>query len=508
MRKSIGETRSILRPPAFAYRRTAARSQLALFCEQTDLARLAARHGTPLYVYSAEAIRTRLRAFSKAFRSIPHTLCYSVKANSTLAILRFIARQGSGFDVVSGGELERVLRINPKAAASVVFSGVGKTVPEMELALQSGILLFNVESASELRALAAIAARLKKNAQIALRVNPDVSAKTHPYISTGLHEHKFGVPIPEARGLYAEAAMHPNLKVAGVSVHIGSQIMDLTSFSDALERVAELVRELRRAGHSIKYVDAGGGLGIPYHGVVAANASVRVEAGLRPALDGAKPRPHTAPHKDAPHKGAPLKGAQLKGAPPKLCLGGFSDQSSAEAEDLIAAPLPFADQVSAYAKAVLAPLRKLDVHLLLEPGRSIVGPAGALLTQVLYRKTNDGKRFLIVDAAMNDLLRPSLYGAYHEIVPVVRSADSAAKDEATDIVGPVCETGDFFARDRELPAVSEGETLAILDAGAYGMVLASNYNTRPRPAEVLVAGKSAKIIRRREKVSDLLRAEL
>ncbi len=358
-----------------------------------------------------------------------------MKANSTLAILRLIAKQRGGFDVVSGGELERVLRAAPKSAGKVVFSGVGKTVPEIELALKSGILLFNVESASELRALAATAARLRKKASIALRVNPDVSAKTHPYISTGLHEHKFGVPIPEARLLYAEAAQHASLRLAGVSVHIGSQISDLTSFTDALSRVAELVRELRCDGHDIRYVDAGGGLGIPY-------------------------------------------------------------METSE---------PFAQQLAAYAKAVLEPLRKLDVHLLLEPGRSIVGPAGVLLTRVLYRKTNNSKRFLIVDAAMNDLLRPSLYGAYHEIVPVQLS--SPAEKETTDVVGPICETGDFLARNRELPVVQEGELLAILDAGAYGSTLSSNYNTRGRAPEVLVAGTRSQVIKKRESSHDQMRLE-
>lgn len=398
------------------------------------LERLADRHGTPLYVYSAEMIRARIKAFQHAFRAVPYTLCYSIKANSTLGILRLIARQGAGFDVVSGGEFERALRVNRRAARNVVFSGVGKTAPEMELALKSGILLFNIESASELRTLAETAGRLKRRAQVAVRVNPDVSAKTHPYISTGLHEHKFGVPIPEAKELYREAAKHKWLKVAGVSVHIGSQITDLSNFQDALLRVAEFVRGLRREGHGIRYVDAGGGLGISY------------------------------------------EGPQVR----------------------------FAEQVSAYADAVLKPLRGLDVHLLLEPGRSIVGPAGVLLTRVLYRKTNNHKRFLIVDAAMNDLLRPSLYRAYHEIVPVAcRSQDK----ETTDVVGPVCETGDFFARDREMAVVQEGDLLAILDAGAYGAVLSSNYNTRGKATEVLVEGAKARVIRRRESLQDQLRLE-
>jgi diaminopimelate decarboxylase len=426
-----------LRPPAFAYQAVDSSNVRVteLYCENVAIERLADRHGTPLYVYSAAMIRTRLKTFAHAFHSIPHTLCYSVKANSTLGILRLIAREGAGFDVVSGGELQRVLRVSRKATAKVVFSGVGKTAAEMELALHSGILLFNVESASELTLLSATAARLKKRAAVAVRVNPDVSAKTHPYISTGLHQHKFGVPIPEAETLYAQAANHPYLTVAGVSVHIGSQITDVGSFRAALERVADLVRKLRAHGHNIRYLDAGGGLGISY------------------------------------------EGAQ----------GNFEKQ------------------ITGYARAVLGPLRGLKLHLLLEPGRSIVGPAGVLLTRVLYRKTNHRKRFLIVDAAMNDLLRPSLYGAYHEIVPVRRGP---RETEITDVVGPICETGDFFARDRKLPIVDEGDLLAILDVGAYGAVLGSNYNTRGRSAEVLVNGARAEVIRRRESLADQLKMEV
>ena len=424
-----------LRPPAFEYQCAATGARpTKLYCEAVALEILAERHGTPLYVYSAAMVRARLHAFAQAFQSIPHTLCYSVKANSTLAILRLVAGEDSGFDVVSGGELQRVLRISRKAARKVVFSGVGKTATEMELALRSGILLFNIESASELNLLSATATRLKKRAAVAVRVNPDVSARTHPYISTGLHQHKFGVPIPEARALYALAAKQPYLKVAGVSVHIGSQITDVGSFQAALERVADLVHTLREQGHDIRYIDAGGGLGISY------------------------------------------QGAQGR----------------------------FEKQIAVYAKAVLSPLRGLQVHLLLEPGRSIVGPAGVLLTRVLYRKTNNHKRFLIVDAAMNDLLRPSLYSAYHEIVPVTRES---RQPEVTDVVGPICETGDFFARDRKLPRVSEGDLLAILDVGAYGAVLGSNYNTRSRAAEVLVDGVRARVIRRRESLQDQIRME-
>jgi diaminopimelate decarboxylase len=423
------------RPPGFIYNSGKKKGAQELMCEQLSLARLAQRFGTPLYVYSAGMIRERVRAFQRAFAGQDHAICYSVKANSNLSILKLLASLGCGFDVVSGGELQRVARVGRNAAKTVVFSGVGKTVVEMEAALRAGILLFNLESASELEALARTAARLKKNARVAMRVNPDVPADTHPYISTGLHKHKFGVPIGEARELYRRIAKEKFLHAAGVSVHIGSQIRDFSSFNAAMERVAALVGQLREDGHNIQYVDAGGGMGINYR-------------------DG-------------------------------------SDD--------------FAVLAAEYAKAVTGPLQGLGIKLLLEPGRAIVGPSGALLTRVIYRKRNGEKKFLIVDAAMNDLIRPSLYQAQHEIVPVKANA---SENEIVDIVGPVCESGDFFARDRELPAAAEGELLAILDAGAYGMVLASNYNTRPRPAEILVDRKSAKVIRKRETVADLMRGEM
>jgi len=428
------------RPPGFTYRETRrGRLHRDLYCEGISLSRLAKRHATPLYVYSASTINERYHTFDAAFREIPHTICYSVKANSNLSILRLLARKGCGFDVVSGGELDRVLAADRKAAKKVVFSGVGKTREELTHALRAGILLFNVESESELWALAESAGRLRKTAPIALRVNPDVAAETHPYISTGLHKHKFGVPIGEARRLYAKASGASGLRVSGVSVHIGSQITDTSPFGEAMARVAELVRDLRGDGHNIEYIDAGGGLGIAYD-------------------------------------------------------NGLEEDFGARIED--------------YAHSLLKPLRDLRVHLLLEPGRSIVGPAGVLLTSIVYKKSNNGKRFLIVDAAMNDLIRPALYGAYHEIAPATLHGDGKPQSEIVDVVGPVCETGDFFARDRQLPSLGEGELLAIFDAGAYGMVLSSNYNTRPRPAEVLVAGKSVKVIRRREKTSDLMRSEL
>jgi diaminopimelate decarboxylase len=432
------------RPPGFVYRQMKnglfrRDEYLALFCEGISLDRLAKQFGTPLYVYSATAIRERVAAFKDAFRNVPHTLCYSVKANSNLSILRLLAREACGFDVVSGGELERVLTVDRRAARKIVFSGVGKSRDEMVAALKAGILLFNLESESELWTLAECATKLRKEARIAFRVNPDVAADTHPYISTGLHKHKFGVPIGGARELYAKASGAKYVKMAGISVHIGSQITDVAPFAEAVERVAELVRQLRTDGHNLDYVDIGGGLGISYQ----------------------------APELDFPRYAA------------------------------------------RYARAVSTPLRKLNLHLLLEPGRSIVGPAGVLLTSVVYRKENNGKRFLIVNAAMNDLIRPALYGAHHEIVPVVRPGKSFQNArEVVDIVGPVCESGDFFARDRELPHVEEGDLLAILDAGAYGMALASNYNTRPRAAEILVSGKSAKVIRRREKAQELFASEL
>ncbi len=429
------------RPPAFCYRQ----SRKGLFrktvedvlcADSVPLPSLAERYGTPLYVYSASAIRERMRIFERAFRGHPHTICYSVKANSNLSLLRLLRRMGCGFDVVSGGELQRVLAIEKRAARQTVFSGVGKTSDEMMLALKAGILLFNVESESELWRLAECAAQTGKTAPIALRVNPDVAAATHPYISTGLHQHKFGIPIRQARKLYASAWGTRYLKVAGVSVHIGSQITNPAPFGEAMQRVAHLVRELRQDGHHIQFVDAGGGLGISY-----------------------------------------------------------------EVPDT----LTFSEKARDYADCVLRPLRGLKIHLLLEPGRTIIGPAGALITSVLCLKQNDGKRFVVTDAAMNDLLRPSLYGAHHEIVPVKRNSRAGVRK--FDVVGPICETGDFFARDRDLQEVVEGELLAILDAGAYGMALSSNYNSRPRAAEVLVEDKSARLIRRRESFNDLIRQE-
>lgn len=412
--------------------------QSPLHCGKVALEALAKRYGTPLYVYSADHIRYRLSLFSEAFAGQDHLVCYAVKANSALAILKMLDAAGAGFDIVSGGELERVLAVNKAAAARVVFSGVGKTAAEMDLALRSGILLFNVESEAELALLAERAAKVKKRARIALRVNPDVFAETHPYISTGLREHKFGIGIQRARAVYRGAARNKWIEPAGVSVHIGSQIRTADPFGAATERVAGLIRQLRKDGLPIRFLDAGGGLGVEYH------------------LD-----------------------------------------------------LPFhpEEKMRQYAAALKNSVSGLDgVKLLLEPGRFLVAQAGALLARVLYTKKNGKKNFVIVDAAMNDLIRPSLYQAHHEIIPVI-PRKSGHKFTA-DVVGPVCETGDFFARDRELPALEAGDLVAILDAGAYGQSLASNYNSRPRPAEVLVEGRRARLIRRRETLGDMLKTEL
>jgi diaminopimelate decarboxylase len=326
---------------------------------------------------------------------------------------------------------------------------VGKTAAEMDAGLRAGILMFNVESEGELALLAERAARLRRKARMALRVNPDVAADTHPYIATGLHKHKFGVPMGEVRRLYQSAGRERWLEVAGVSVHIGSQITTVEPFSEAMQRVAELVRELQAAKHKIRYVDAGGGLGIRYE--------------YQPTPNGRQP-----------------------------------EKSPAE---------NFPAQAAAYARAVTGPLRGLGVHVLLEPGRSIVARAGALVVRTLYTKQNDHKRFVVVDGAMNDLIRPALYGAHHDIIPVALPAHGS-KASTVDVVGPICESGDFFARDRELPKVSDGDLLAILDAGAYGASISSNYNTRPRAAEVIVEGTKVRVVRKRESVKDLVRNEL
>jgi len=411
------------------------RAGSALSCGKVSLEALAKRFGTPLYVYSADQIVERLRLFQDALKGRDHLVCYAVKANSALAILKLLAERGAGFDIVSGGELERVIAAAPEAVRREVFSGVGKTAAEIDLALTAEILQFNVESEAELDLLAARAKKLKKRARFALRVNPDVFAETHPYISTGLREHKFGIDIGQAKRIYKRVAGNKWLEAHGVSVHIGSQIRSAEPFGAAMERVAKLVGQLKQEGIELKAVDAGGGLGIDYHG------------------------------------------------------GAFDP----------------AAKVGEYAAAIEKALGGFEGKLLLEPGRFLVAQAGALVAKVVTVKKNGTKTFVITDAAMNDLIRPALYQAHHDIVPV---RPRAGRPRVVDVVGPVCETGDFFARDRKLGPVGAGELVALLDAGAYGMAQSSNYNTRMRPAEVLVTGARAKLIRRRETMADLLGPEM
>lgn len=407
----------------------------ALHCGKVSLETLARRYGTPLYVYSADQIAERLALFQQALAGREHLICYAVKANSALAVLKLLAERGAGFDIVSGGELQRVLTAAPEAAGRVVFSGVGKTAAEIDLALQAGILEFNVESETELTLLAARARKLKRVARFALRVNPDVFADTHPYISTGLREHKFGIDIRLALGIYKSVARNRWLDAHGVSVHIGSQIRSAQPFGKAMERVSKLMHQLKHEGIVLKTVDAGGGLGIDYHG------------------------------------------------------GAFDA----------------AGKVTEYAAAIQDALAGFDGRLLIEPGRFLVAQAGALIARVLTVKRNGKKTFVITDAAMNDLIRPALYQAHHEIVPV---RPRSGRARTVDVVGPVCESGDFFARDRKLTPFEPGDLVALLDAGAYGMAQTSNYNTRLRPAEVLVEGSKARLIRRRETMADLLAPEI
>ena len=422
-------------PRPFRYRKR------TLHCDAVPLPELAREYGTPLYIYSAAHILARLQMFQTAFAAVPHTICYAVKANSSLALMRMLARAGTGFDIVSGGELARVVKAAKPAAARTVFSGVGKQVAEIDAALVAGILIFNVESPAELTLLAERAKALGRPARFALRVNPDVFAETHPYISTGLSAHKFGIDINAARDLYRQAAKSKALIPTGVSVHIGSQIRAVDPFGAALDRVANLIQNLRDDGIHLTHIDAGGGLGIEY--------------------------------------------GDAEFEPEKAVLD--------------------------YARQVIGATQHLGLHLLLEPGRFLVAQAGALVTEVLNTKQNGAdsegkaKTFVITDAGMNDLIRPALYLAHHEIVPV---NESAASPQTVDIVGPVCESGDFFARARPLAPAKPGDLLAILDAGAYGMSLTSNYNTRPRPAEVLVEGDTHRLIRRRETTKDLFGPEI
>lgn len=402
-----------------------------LCCRDVPLETIAEQAGTPTYVYSADAIRRNYRAYSKALAGLEHDIHYAVKANSSLAILSLLAEEGAGFDIVSGGELYRVLKAGGDPAR-VVFSGVGKTGEELRCALEQGIGRFNCESERELHLLRELAIQAGREPDVSLRVNPDIDAETHPYIATGLREHKFGIDFAEAERLYRQAADLLPLRLNGIGCHIGSQIFNIDAFRQALQRLVELAERLRAAGVPIETLNLGGGLGVAY------------ETGK---------------------------------------------QSPA---------------IAAYGAMLRAALQGKDLRLGLEPGRSIVGQAGVLLTRVLYRKAGGRKCFTVVDAAMNDLVRPALYQARHEVLPVRRRGRPL---ELTDVVGPVCESGDFLAQEREMPRAEPGDLLAIATTGAYGFVLASNYNSRPRAAEVLVEGSNARIVRRRETWEDLIRGE-
>lgn len=402
-----------------------------LHCEGVALERIADEVGTPVYVYSASALGAAYDAFDAAFAGVPHTLCYSIKANANLAVVRLLVRRGAGVDVTSGGELFRALRAGADPAR-IVYSGVGKSDREIDAALAAGVRMFNVESRAELRRIDARAAAAGRVAPVAFRVNPDVDPKTHPYISTGLRTSKFGIPITEAAAAYAEAKALDHVRVVGVDCHIGSQLVNVRPFGDALARVRELVLELRAAGHEIATIDVGGGLGVAYQ----------------------------------------------------------PDQTPPSAHE--------------YAAVVRGALDGLGCELVLEPGRWLTAQAGALLTRVLYEKTNEEKRFVIVDGAMTDLIRPALYQAWQAIEPCGPPREPSRK---VDVVGPVCESGDFLAKDRELPALERGDLLAVRSAGAYGFVMSSNYNGRPRAAEVLVRGDRFAVVRERESYEDLVRGE-
>ncbi len=408
----------------FAYR------DRSLYAEDVPVSEIAGRFGTPVYIYSARTLRRHFRAMRDAFKGTDHLICYAMKALSNLSILRLFAAMGSGFDIVSVGELMRCLKAGADPQ-KIVFSGVGKTDEEIIAALKAGILMLNVESRPELHRVSELAARLKLRAPVSLRVNPDLDPHTHPHISTGHRTSKFGVPLAEIFEYYAEARGLAGLEIVGLSTHIGSQITETSPFTEAAGKVAGIVARLRSDGFGLRYLDMGGGLGIPY---------------------------------------------QEQSPPP-----------------------------SDYAAALLGPISRLGLRLIIEPGRVLVGNAGILVTRVLYIKETDVKRFIVIDGAMNDLIRPVLYEAYHAILPV--DAREQRLPVVADIVGPVCESGDFFAQAREMPEARPGELLAVMSAGAYGFVMASNYNSRPRAAELLVDGRQVHVIRHRETFEDLVRGE-
>ncbi|HEY5767513.1 MAG TPA: diaminopimelate decarboxylase [Candidatus Udaeobacter sp.] len=422
----------------------------SLHCEDVDLTRVATEVGTPTYVYSAGTILDHYARLDVALAPLDHLICYAVKANSNRAILNLLAGAGAAFDIVSGGELFRVLAAGGDPA-KCTFAGVGKSVDEIEYALERGVYSFNVESEAELETIERIARAKKMSAPIALRVNPDVDPHTHQYISTGSQENKFGIALNQIRAVYERAARMSNIEIVGVQMHIGSQITEAKPFASAIEKVAPLVRELK-SKYAIKFFSIGGGMGIIYRRALESGA-------------GKWWRDH----------------------------GGE----------------PSAFSVRDYAEAIVPPLRDLSIRTLVEPGRFLIGNAGVLLTRVRYIKQTGSKKFAIVDAGMNDLIRPALYQSYHEIVPVKQpKTERERKISEIDIVGPVCESGDFFALGREMPEVHEGDLLAIMSAGAYGFVMASNYNSRPLPTEALVRGDKFALIRKRQTWKDLMREEV
>lgn len=403
-----------------------------LHCEDVSLLQIAKKVKTPCYVYSASVLTQNFQAFDNAMHNMPHLVCFAVKANGNLAVLRHLAKLGAGADVVSGGELFKAMKAGIPAC-KIIYSGVGKTREEIRYALKSGILMFNVESEAELHTIRAEAKRLKKRAPVSIRVNPNVDPQTHPYISTGLKKNKFGLSVEKAIPLYEEANTWPEVEIKGIDCHIGSQLTTLQPFLDALDRILWVVEKLSKKGIALQYIDVGGGLGIRY-------------------MNETPPTPEE------------------------------------------------------YATSICKRLAGTGLTCVLEPGRAICGNAGGLLTRVLYVKDTDEKRFYIVDAAMNDLVRPSLYQAYHEILPVKQPR--TVRLLKADVVGPICESGDFLARDRELPRLKAGDLLLVKSAGAYGFTMSSNYNARPRAAEVMVEAGAFRVVRRRETLARLIQGEI
>ncbi|MCK9275348.1 MAG: diaminopimelate decarboxylase [Syntrophales bacterium] len=403
-----------------------------LYCEEVAIANIAAREGTPFYLYSLKTLKRHYQVFDRAFADVPHLICFSAKANSNIAILKALVMEGAGMDIVSGGELFRAMKAgaDPK---KIVFSGVGKRQDEIEYALSSGILMFNIESSQELETVNAAAGKMNKKAPIALRVNPDVDAGTHPHISTGMKENKFGIDIAASVSEYRRAKELEHIEIVGIDCHLGSQITEVDPFIHALDRLKKLVATLRRERIEIKYLDLGGGLGIMYD------------------------------NEDPPHP-------------------------------------------DEYARAILKKTVDMDCTFILEPGRVIAGNSGVLIAKILYTKEREHKNFVIVDAGMNDLIRPSLYGSYHKILPVTKG-ENEKKSIIADVVGPICESGDFFAKARRMPPFAPNDLIAVMSAGAYGFTMSSNYNSRPRCAEVLVNGDRYDVIRKREKYEDLVKDE-